>query len=205
MVNMSKDTEKHILRTARRQFVKNGFAATRMQQIADDAGINKAMLHYYFRSKEKLYREIIVTTLDAIIPKLAKAINAEGTFWERLETLVEAYLDTFIEEPDTPLFIFSELSQKRTQFIDELKKRVLFFPAIKGFVGQMSAEMQAGNIREMNPMHLLLNVISMTVFPFIARPVFQTIFEFSDAGFELMMKERKTIILDFLKNALRVD
>ncbi len=200
---MQKDTEQLILDTARKHFVQKGFAAARMQEIADDAGINKAMLHYYFRSKERLYQEIIRRTLSRVVPKFAGAMAHEGSFRERLEHVVDTYISTLMENPDIPIFIMSELSQKRESFIAELKKQASFFPAVQSFMGQMQQEMEQGSIRQMPPPHLLLNILGMSVFPFMAKPVFRTIFEVSEKEFELLMSERKQIIADFVVAALR--
>lgn len=202
---MAKETENTILKVARKQFIQRGFAATRMQEIADEAGINKAMLHYYFRSKEKLYQEIIGLALDATIPKFAAAMEQEGQLMERVEHVVDIYISTLIEQPDIPIFIMHELSQKRERFVEELKRRARYFPAVQSFMVHMMAEMKAGKIREISPIHLFLNIMGMTVFPFIAKPVFCTVLEVSEQNFEQLMKERKAAIMDFVSAALKLD
>ena len=201
---MSIDTEELILKTARKHFVQHGFAATRMQEIADDAGINKAMLHYYFRTKDKLYQEIVEQTLNQMVPKFAEAFASEGDFWERLELFLDTYISTLLEHPHIPIFILSEITQKRERFVEAIKKRAAFIPAVKAFVLQMSTEMQEGSIKSMPPMQLFLNIISMTVFPFIAKPMYMTVFDFPEESFASMMEERKQIIMDFTRSALRV-
>ena len=202
---MTNNTEQTILTKAREHFVRYGFAATRMQDIADAAEINKAMLHYYFRSKEKLYLEILSQTLNTMVPMFANAMGYKGTFWEKVDKLVETYVSTLIDQPDLPLFIMSELSQQKDRFVEELKKQTGYFPAVQSFLLQMQQEMEAGNIRKVDPMHLFLNIIGMTVFPFIAKPIFVTVFEVSNKDFDLMMSERKNIILGFLRNALDIN
>ncbi len=199
---MKNNKETLIIEVARRHFVQRGFAATRMQDIADEAGVNKALVHYYFRSKEKLYQEIIIQTLDKMVPRLAAAMRTQGSFWEKVEGIVSSYVSLLLEEPDTPFFIMSELSQKQERFLSELKKRAQFFPAIQEFVVSMHQEMEAGNIKKVPPFHVMLNIMSMTVFPFIAKPIFCTIFDFSEADFNTIMKERTGIIMQFLKAAL---
>ena len=200
---MAKVTEQEILEIARKHFVRKGFAAARMQEIADEAGINKAMLHYYFRSKDKLYHEIVKQTLNFMIPKLVKAIEYEGTFWEKIEKLINTYIDTLSEHPDIPFFIIAELSQKRERFIEELKNKSVHFPTAQKFMMEMMNEMAQGNIKEFPPIQLFLNIIGMTVFPFMTKPVFQTIFEVPEKDFDEMMMQRKKVILDFVKSALR--
>jgi AcrR family transcriptional regulator len=199
---MAKTSEKVIMETARKHFVKNGFTGARMQEIADEAGINKAMLHYYFRSKEKLYHEIVSQTLDTIIPMIVEAFSKRVEFWDRVENIVDTYIRTFLKQPDIPFFIMSELSQKRERFVEEIKKRAHFIPAIHEFIQQINEEVEKGRIKPIAAHHLLLNILGMIVFPFMAKPVFQTIFKVSEPNFELMMEERKKMILEFLKSAL---
>ncbi|RMG87088.1 MAG: TetR/AcrR family transcriptional regulator [Bacteroidetes bacterium] len=201
---MANQTEQQILEVARRHFVQKGYAGARMQEIADDAGINKAMLHYYFRSKERLYDQVIQDTLDMLLPRLAAAIGGGGTFFERLEQMVSVYIDTLLEHPEIPVFLMSELSGKRAQFVEKIKQRAGHFPAIQSFLGQAVLEMEAGHIRRFPPAHLILNIVGMTVFPFMAKPVFCTIMNFPEANFEALMRERKTLIVQFIRDALRV-
>ena len=201
---MQKDTEKIILDTAHKHFVQKGFVATRTQEIADDAGINKAMLHYYFRSKEKLYQEVISRTLGKVIPKFVEALSGNGSFLERAEHLVDSYIKVITENPEIPLFIISELSQKRELFIDEIKKQTSYFPAIESFMMQMKSEMKEGKIREVPPVQLMLNILGMTIFPFIAKPMISTIFGVPDKQFAVLMKERKPIIMECINSALEV-
>jgi TetR/AcrR family transcriptional regulator len=202
---MEQDTELRILNTARKHFIQKGFSATRMQEIADEAGINKALLHYYFRSKEKLYQEIVSRTLQKAIPRFISAMAMKGSFWEKTERLVDTYISTILENPDLPIFIMSELSQKKESFIEELKKQASDFKDVQSFIQLMLEEMAAGNIRNIPPAHLMLNIMGMTVFPFMAKPVFSTIFEISEEDFTELMEERKTVIMHFLKSALLVE
>lgn len=198
-------TEEIILETARKHFVKNGYAGTRLQEIADEAGINKAMLHYYFRSKEKLYQEILSQTLDFVFPKFAETMGFPGSFWERVEKIVHTYTQLLMEHPEIPMFIMSELSQKQERFVVELKKRSLYFPAMQSFFMEMMKEMSEGKIRTVSPPQLILTIIGMTVFPFMAKPVFRTVLEISDSDFDKLMKEREAFTNEFIRNALRVD
>jgi AcrR family transcriptional regulator len=197
------NTEDLILSTARKHFVQNGYSAARMQDIADEAGINKALLHYYFRTKEKMYQTIVGQILDTLVPKLSAAMEREGTFHEKMDRLVGTYMTLLMENPDIPFFIMTELSQKREDFISELKSRASFFPAAQAFVMTMAGEMQAGTIRRMPPMQLFLNIMGMTVFPFMAKPVFSTVFDFSDEQFNQLMSERREEIVRFVDFALR--
>ena len=200
---MRESTELHILNTARKHFVSNGFAGTRMQGIADEAKINKALLHYYFRSKAKLYEEVIDSTLNTLIPPLVEAMGESGSFAVRLDRIIDAYITNLIKHPDIPIFIVSELSQRQESFIEKIKKRTDFFPAVQSFIIQMSIEMEEGIIRKMAPMHLFLNIVGLIVFPFIAKPIFQTVLNVEQSEFEDLMHERKEVVMEFIHAALK--
>jgi len=202
---MRNETEQKILDVARQEFVQKGFNGARMQDIADMAGINKAMLHYYFRSKEKLYHEIVVEILNLMIPRFGQAMGKEGSFGERLEAMVDTYIRTLIEYPEIPFFIMYELSQKQESFIQELKQREAFFPHIRSFLMQMQIEMAEGKIRDIPPLQLFLHIMGMTVFPFMVKPIFCTIIGVPEADYTELMKERKQYIMQTLEAALYVD
>lgn len=199
---MAEDKEQLILEVARKHFVQKGYAATRMQEIADEAGINKALLHYYFRSKDKLYHEIMVRILDQVLPRFAKALSHEGSFWEQVESVVSNYIELLQEQPDIPFFIMAELSQQQARFVGELQKRSQHFGAMHGFLQSMMAEMASGRIKQIPPAHLLLNIMGLTVFPFIAKPIFSTIMGVSDKDFSQLMQGRKDVVMQFLRDAL---
>ncbi len=201
---MAHTTEHLILATARNHFVAHGYAGARMQKIADEAGINKAMLHYYFRSKEKLFIRIIADILDTILPRISSALGEGSDLWDKIERMVDTYFHILRDEPDIPFFLLFELGQKRERFITALKSRAVYFPPIHAFIGDLKSGMDGGEIRHYQPLHVFLNLLGMIVFPFIARPVFTTIFDMPDKAFDSMMAQRKKIVLDFMTNALAV-
>ncbi|MEM6376641.1 MAG: TetR/AcrR family transcriptional regulator [Bacteroidota bacterium] len=201
---MEKDNQQIILDIALKHFVQKGFAGARTQEIAKEAGVNKAMLHYYFRTKDKLYQEVLQQTINKILPRLAKAMTSEGSFMERTEHLVHSYIDILVENPELPLFVMSELSQKRESFTDEVKRQTGYFPAIFSFIEQMNDEMDSGQIRKIPPMQLLMNILGMSVFPFMAKPMINNVFGIADEQFIILMEERKKLIVDFIKHSLEV-
>ena len=156
---MAKDTEQIILETARKQFVKNGYAGTRMQEISEESGINKALLHYYFRSKEKLYQEVVVKTLDFVLPKFMGAMDSQGDIWARLENLLDVYFDILIKNPDIPMFMMSEISQRRESLVEELKRRAGYFPAVRNFMIFLNNEVREGRIKSYPPLQLMLSIL----------------------------------------------
>ncbi|GAB5552376.1 MAG: TetR/AcrR family transcriptional regulator [Saprospiraceae bacterium] len=203
MVKMEKDSRQIILDTALKHFVQKGFAATRTKEIAEETGFNKALLHYYFRTKDQLYQEVLQQTINKVLPRLAKAMSTDGPFMERVEYLVHSYIDILIENPELPLFVMSELSQQKESFIQAIQKQAGYFPAIFSFIQQMNEEMESGQLRSIPPMQLILNILGMSVFPFMAKPMINNIFGVADGDFITLMEERKTIIVDFVKYSLQ--
>ena len=203
MVKMEKDSRQIILDTALKHFVQKGFAATRTKEIAEETGFNKALLHYYFRTKDQLYQEVLQQTINKVLPRLAKAMSTDGPFMERVEHLVHSYIDILIENPELPLFVMSELSQQKESFIQAIQKQAGYFPAIFSFIQQMNEEMESGQLRSIPPMQLILNILGMSVFPFMAKPMINNIFGVADGDFITLMEERKTIIVDFVKYSLQ--
>ena len=201
---MKSSNEKIILDVASKHFVSKGYAATRTQQIADEAGVNKALIHYYFRSKEKLYGEVVKHTVGKIWANFSDAMSSEGSFWERTENLVGGYIDTIMENPDIPLFIMSELSQNKERFLAEITKQDSFQLTMQSYLQEMMMEMASGKIKNIAPIHLLLNLLGMTAFPFLAKPVFTALLKIEDKEFNELMTERKEVIMMFLKGALLI-
>ncbi len=199
---MAENTEIAILEAAKKVFTKRGFSGARMQEIADEAKINKAMLHYYFRNKEKLFQVILEDTMASIVEKFGQALESEGTVMEKFENIIEAYITKIKENPHMPIFILHELSQNRLQFLDAVKRRIHHLPNFLEFFQQIHEEQEAGLIKEVPPMHLLLNVMSMCIFPFIVKPVFCNIIEIPEEQFDMLMDQRIEVVTEFVRSAL---
>ena len=201
---MAENTEIAILEAAKKVFTARGYSGARMQEIADEAKINKAMLHYYFRNKEKLFTVILEDTMAMVVDKFGQALESDGTVIEKLEKIIEAYVSNIRENPHMPIFLLHELSQNRLQFLDAVKRKIHHLPNFMEFFQQIQSEQDAGLIKPVMPMHLLLNVMSMCVFPFIVKPVFCNIIEIPEDQFDMMMEQRIEVVTDFVKSALAV-
>ncbi len=199
---MSNTTENEILRAAKKIFVQKGFAGARMQEIADEADINKSMLHYYFRNKESLFDRIVKDSLDLVIPKLTDSIGGNGIVMQKIERLVDTYIDTILGHPHIPLFILNELSQQRIGFVDKMKEKLDEHRAFSQFMLQIENEQGQGILKPVAPQHLFLTVMSLVAFPFLSKPIFSNIFNVPESEFNTMMLERKAIVMEFLRSAL---
>ncbi|MCB0615728.1 MAG: TetR/AcrR family transcriptional regulator [Phaeodactylibacter sp.] len=199
---MEVSTEEKILNAAKEVFTQKGFAATRMQEIADVAGINKGLLHYYFRNKNKLFRAVFDEAFSQFALRVNEVFAADMPLFEKIEAFVSQYMDILIANPALPSFVINELNQKGDAFVQDLMNRKNK-PNPLPLIGQVQMEIQAGRIRAVNPFHLVLNMLSMCAFPFIARPLFQAIAQVDDETYLKLMESRKQEIIDFIHSAIR--
>lgn len=179
--NKSKDdtTEARILAAARQEFIAYGLKGARMQAIADRGEVNKALLHYYFRSKQKLYEaafaDIVHTLKNAIEQELA-AFKFQDNARSLLQGFITVYINTLRDNPDFPRFILRELAdggENMPQVISMIAPSVTGIPLRVNRI--LKKEIAAGNIAPVQPLHLMLNVLGMCIFTFIAQPILSAI------------------------------
>lgn len=200
---MGKDatTEEKILAAARKVFVKKGMDGARMQDIADEAGINKALLHYYFRNKEKLFEKIFIEVAGAFIPKVENILNSDKPVFDKINSFCNEYISQMMETPFVPIFVLNEVNKQPAAFL----KKVLGGRKISVdvFLRQIESEIKAGIIKPFQPVDLLLNIVSLCLFPFAARPMLQIITGIDPSGFTALMEKRKKevpkLIIDYIK------
>lgn len=201
---MKKDssTEQKILDAARKVFVRKGMAGARMQDIADEAGINKALLHYYFRNKEMLFEVIFAEAANVLFPKINKIFESDDPLFVKLENFVANYIDVVLENPYLPLFVLNEINQDPRRFISKIlgEKNTL---RPQKFLEQIEREVKKGVIKRISPVQLLMNLISMTIFPFVAQPMFQINLGLDELQFRAIMEQRKKEIPKFIIDSIK--
>jgi len=187
---MDVTTEEKIKEAARVIFTRKGYAATRTRDIAEEAGINLALLNYYFRSKEKLFDIIMIESLREFIHSIAAVFNhPDTTLEEKLKTLVSNYIDRLSAQPDLPLFVLSELRGHPAQLLAHLNLKENLVNSV--FFRQIKEAMQHGRIQPMHPLHFVMNLMGMIVFPFVASPLLKNIGDLKQEEFIGLMQERK--------------
>jgi len=194
------ETETLILDAARKVFLENGFDGTTMQKISDEAGINKALLHYYFRSKDRLFEAVFVEAFSRMIPNLMKIFASEAEFPDKIRGFVATYISALQQYPQIPLFILHELHRNPGRIIELIHSTGMN----PGFVIQIiRQEVRNGNIIDIDPMQLMVNMLAMCIFPFAARPMIQGfIFNNDTKTFEIFLEKRKTEVADFIIKAI---
>ena len=191
-------TEEKIKLAARKLFTQKGYAATRTRDIAEESGINLALLNYYFRSKEKLFELIMKESMQQFIHGVAALFSDVNTPLDaKLEKLVSGYIDLLTENPDLPIFVLSELRSNPEKFSQNMLGES--DQARATFVNQLQQIMKKGGMGELHVLHFIANMIGLTVFPFVGRPMLQKVGNVSHEQFNELMQERKKLIPMWLK------
>ena len=195
------ETEEKIIEAAQTVFIKKGMDGARMQEIADEAKINKALLHYYFRTKEKLFNAIFIRIFNIAFPKLTNVLYSDIPIKEKIDSAVDIYLDLLKKHPYLPFFILREINREGT-FIFKLVDSIGF--DIQPVLNYIEEAMARGEIIQMSSHHLILNVVSLCVFPYAARPALQHVLYKGDIhSFEAFMAKRGEILKTFIWDAIK--
>ena len=196
-------TEEKIKIAARSVFHKKGYAATRTRDIAEEAGINLALLNYYFRSKEKLFDIIMTETMQGFLTSIMFILNDEKTSFEKkIEIIVVNYIDLLIEEPDIPLFVLSELRANPEELISRISNKKVLMKSI--FIMQFQQKIKEGKIAPIHPLHFIMNMLGMVVFPFVGSPMLKSIGDLKQKDFDELMQQRKKLIPKWVNAMLKI-
>jgi AcrR family transcriptional regulator len=201
-MSQERNTEEQIIAAAKKIFSAKGLAGARMQDIADEAGINKAMLHYYYRSKEKLFEMVFNEALDRLLQRLSNAINTNLPLTEKIREIVRSYIEGLMESPHVPLFVLNELQQQPELLIKQFRSKPSF-PNIQQFLMEIAVAGEKGLIKKVSPIQLMLNILSMCVFPFVAKPLVKGVTGIDEVQFKLLVEERKQFVADFILAAIQ--
>ena len=200
--NKFKGAEEKILAAARNVFTTKGMAGARMQDIADEAGINKALLHYYFRDKDKLFETIFIDEAQKFFPKINAIFQSDDPLFEKIEKFVNEYIDEIQENPYLPWFVLNEVNRDPDQFMYKIWGKDNL-PKPGKFLEQIEKEIKKGTIKRISPVHLLMNLLSMTIFPFVAKPMMTRNLYLSDLQFRKIMEERRKEIPKFIIDSIK--
>jgi len=189
-------TEEKIKAAAQLVFMKKGYAATRTRDIAEEAGINLALLNYYFRSKEKLFDLIMMEKLSKFFGAIAPILNDDNASLEqKIVSFSNNYIDLLTANPELPLFILSEVRANPERFVSKLP---LAKVADSHFIQQLQEKRP-----DIHPLHFLMNILGLSVFPFVMKPMFHASGILNERAFTARMEERKTLIPRWIMSMLK--
>lgn len=195
------NTEYKIIVAARNVFQRRGFDGARMQEIADEAGINKAMLHYYYRSKDKLFEAVFHEALMKIFPIIFILMESEADLEDKIERFVTTYIDHIKANPHLPGFVIHEITTNPGRLTQFLMAQQIQKP--KKFISQVKAGIAQNRYRDIDPGQFLVSVAAQCVFPFIAKPLVQLLLQLDEKGFENFIEQRKKQLPELILSGLR--
>jgi AcrR family transcriptional regulator len=201
------DTERRILDAAHVVFVRRGTAGARMQEIADEAGVNKALLHYYFRNKDRLSAAVFQRVARGLFGRIAQVLTSNADLEEMVRGIVGIYLDQLSETPYAPAYVLSEVNHnpaRAEQFVGILQQAGTS-PArlLEALQTRIDARVRAGTLRRIAAPQFFVNLVSLCVFPFAARPLLAALFDLDEKAFAAFIAERKAQLPQFFLGALR--
>lgn len=194
-------TEEQILEAAKQIFETKGMGGARMQEIADKANINKAMLHYYYRSKQQLFEAVFKKAFSLLAPQLNAILNDDSSLEDKIKSFTSNHISFIIKHPYLPHFIIQELNQN-PKFIEKIRTNISF-PNIEKFKEQVQKEIDKGVIVPISAEQLLINILSLNIFPFVSSPLIKTLINFDDKAYKMLLEARKTEVSNFIINAIK--
>jgi len=195
---MDHTTEEKIYEAARRIFILKGMEGARMQEIADEAGMNKALLHYYFRSKENLFKAVFRDIFTKFFLKIKDTIFSDISAKEKLNVFIDNYVNLIQSNPYVPQFIINEINRD-----PKVLKALMFESGIEPqkILEIFFSKVELNNSTKLDPRHIVVSLLGMLIFPFIARPLLQMVYFNDDKeAYDRFLNERKEIVKNMIFN-----
>ncbi len=204
MSSLSTEAETRIFDAALAAFAARGREGARMQEIADAAQVNKAMLHYYFRSKDALYAHVFGVVIGQFARSFEKSLTTSGSFADTLHAFIDTYLDFLATHPDVPRLMMSEMlagAPVARARMAELRERGTFIDTL--FLQRVDEAVGRGEIRPVAGEHLLLTLLAACIFPFLARPLVEIVVPQAAQDPAAFRAARKAEIFRLIHDGLR--
>jgi TetR/AcrR family transcriptional regulator len=202
MTENDRHTEERIFEAATAVFEEKGMDGARMQDIADKAGINKALLHYYFRTKDRLFDAVFQKLAGRMFMKFTPIFEKNLSLDEKIRFFFREHIAFLNNNPKLPAFVLNEIN-RHPERIRKLLKNVDFQKIFDMLFDQHREELARCNITEENIPQIMITIASISVFPFAARGILEGIFEKLDLDFDDFIESRKDFAADFVIGALQ--
>lgn len=188
---------------ATKVFTLKGLEGARMQDIADEANINKAMLHYYFRNKKQLFEIIFEEKLHKIFGAMELLIFSKDAFENRIRAFVEKQISIVLEFPVMPIFVMLEV-RKNPELLEGKFKNIPLDVIRDNFRKVIDGEVMSGNIRRISLEELLMNVMSLCIYPIIAEPILKYVLDLNQERYLELIEARKKSVSDLIIKDLKI-
>ncbi|MCX6256469.1 MAG: TetR/AcrR family transcriptional regulator [Bacteroidia bacterium] len=194
------ETELKILSAARKIFIRKGLDGARMQEIANEAGINKALVHYYFRNKQKLFEAVFTEVFRNFLPQISGVLKSEIPLTDKIEAIVGKYIDFLQKNPYLPMFVMNEINRNPDKLANLLKSNGI---EPEDITGQIKNGLDNIELRDIKPEHLIVNILSLCIFPFAAKSMIEKfLFKGDLKKFNAFFNERKSEVTRFIINSI---
>jgi len=204
MVNES--MELRIREVAQELFFKQGYAATSTTQIAKEVGCTQALVHYYYRTKENLFRQIFLEQIEAALNVISRSLVSEESFENFLRSAISLYFDTLMQNPRLPYFVLEELvsnPERRKYLREHFVKKPGYAMLYMQLDARVKAEQQAGRLAKIDAFDIMMSVASLTVFTFISLPMYQDLLSRTDEQVREFVLHRKEEVTRLVLQGVR--
>ncbi len=202
MTETDKQTEDKIFEAATEVFIEKGMDGTRMQHIADRAGINKSLLHYYYRTKDRLFEAVFEKIADQTFRKFAPVFDENLSLEEKIRFFYREHIEFLKKNPRLPAFVLNEI-YRNPERVRKLIRNIDIEKLWTTLENQHRDELRKYNIDRKHIAQLMTSIASLSVFPFAARGIFEAIFEKTGTSFNDYLEERKEFVAEFVIRAIR--
>jgi len=197
-VSETPQTETLIKETAKRVFFQKGLLNATTQQIADEAGVNRALIHYYFRSRDQLFKAVLEEAVNETRNKVDSIFNSDEPFKVKISKYLDVFIDRNAEFPYIQNFIITEIMSDPEKMKEHFSRKRNHM--LKHIVPPLKKEIESGNMEPIDPEHFIVNMMSMCSYPLVAKPFIQNMFSYDDKMYRKFLKERKQVIYKVLFN-----
>ena len=186
-------TEQLIKDTAKKIFFSEGKLHATTQEIADAAGVNRSLVHYYFRSRDLLFEQVVKEAKEELRHVLDSVPTGKLSFKDRIKKVIDVFIDETMAYPFRELFIITETNNHDKIQADEIHET-----HIKPFLEEVKLEMEKGNLKTMNPKQFMMNLFALMAYPVLSGSLNKSFLKISEAEFNKLMKQRKQIIFEMI-------
>lgn len=197
------DMETRIIEAAKQVFVRKGYEATTMSDVAKEVGIGRTALHYYYRTKEMLFDAIFDQLMGALLPNIGRIVDEKNPFFEKLPKIIDEYMSLLQANPSLPVFLIVELNRDPEHLFHCVMKDPARLQPLMRLRQQMEDEMDKGLLRKMPVEDAVSTLVSLVVFPMLIRNPLSAIFMNGDlTRFNEFIVNRKALIVEMMTRLL---
>lgn len=195
------EVEDQIKKAAKKVFLKKGLAGSRLQEIADEANIGRTALHYYYRSKEKLFEVVFSEAFGEMHRRMSGLMTPDLPVWEKIKVFVDGYYKRVACEPDLDFFIINEYNKNPEEIQKVLVTNSMDRNTVT-FLDQISDAVKQGELKG-DPHHIFITMLSLCIYPIIAKSMLQTVMHHTDEEYELFIEQWKSHVVRVLEMSFK--